>query len=153
MSDPITFDSATPRFSLPLLYTGQAQKELSVNESFFLTDALMHGAIEGEIATPPATPAAGQSWLVATGASGAWSGQSGKLACRQGGQWVFVQPTDGMTILNKMNGQIIRRVGGAWQAPTAPAQPSGGTVIDAQARDSINLLLQKLREAGIFATE
>jgi len=153
MSDPITFDSTTARFSLPLLYAGQAQKELYVNEGFFLTDALMHAAIESETPTPPATPVDGKSWLVATSATGAWTGQSGKLACRQGGQWIFVQPSDGMTILNKTTGQITRRVGGVWKAPTAPAQPSGGTVVDTQARDSINLLLQKLREAGIFATE
>lgn len=153
MSDPITFDSATPRFSLPLLYAGQSQKELFVNEGFFLADALMHGAIESELATPPTSPADGQSWLVAVGASGAWTGHSGKVACRQGGQWIFVQPTDGMAILNKATGQIMRRVGGVWKAPTAPAQPSGGTIVDSQARDSINLLLQKLRDAGIFATE
>ncbi len=153
MSDPITFDSATPRFSLPLLYAGQSQKELFVNEGFYLADALMHCAIESERASPPANPLDGQTWAVATGASGAWAGQSGKLACHQGGQWIFVLPADGMAILNKATGQNIRRVGGTWQAPTAPAQPSGGTVIDTQARESLNLLLQKLRDAGIFATE
>ena len=153
MSDPIAFDSSTPRFSLPLLYAGQAQTELFVNEGFFLADALIHGAIEIETATPPTTPADGQNWLIATGASGAWANQSGKLGCRQGGQWIFVLPSDGMAILNKATGQVIRRVGGTWKAPTAPVQPSGGTVVDSQARDSINLLLQKLRDAGIFATE
>ena len=28
MSDPVTFTSATPRHALPLLFSGQAQKEL-----------------------------------------------------------------------------------------------------------------------------
>ncbi len=153
MSDPIIFDSSTPRFSLPLLYAGQSQKELYVNEGFFLADALMHCAIESESATPPTSPVDGQSWLIATGASGVWAGEAGKLACRQGGHWILVQPTNGMAILNKATGQLIRRVGGVWKAPTAPAQPSGGTVVDSQARDSINLLLQKLRDAGIFPTE
>ena len=153
MSDPIIFDSSTPRFSLPLLYAGQSQKELYVNEGFFLADALMHCAIESESATPPTSPVDGQSWLIATGASGVWAGEAGKLACHQGGHWILVQPTNGMVILNKATGQLIRRVGGVWKAPTAPAQPSGGTVVDSQARDSINLLLQKLRDAGIFPTE
>ena len=121
-----------------------------VNERFFLADALIHGAIESETAPPPTTPANGQNRLIATGASGAWAGQSGKLSCRQGGQWIFVLPSDEMAILNKAAGQIIRRVGGRWKAPTAPVQPSGGTVVDSQARDSINLLLQKLRDAGIL---
>jgi hypothetical protein len=153
MSDPITFDATTPRFALPMLYAGQAQKELYVNEGFSITDALLHCAIESEAATPPTSPADGQNWLVGTGATGAWTGQSGKLACRQGGQWIYVQLRDGMRLISKSSGQDMRRLGGVWHAPAAPAQPTGGSVVDSQARESINLLLQRLRDAGIFPAE
>ena len=55
MSDPVLFESASPRFALPLLYSGQAQKEIFVNEAFSHVDALLHCSIEEEMASPPAS--------------------------------------------------------------------------------------------------
>lgn len=151
MSDPITFDTTTPRFHLPLLFAGQAQKEFFVNEGRHLTDALLHCAIESQTATPPATPSDGQAWLVAAGANGVWTGQGGNLACRQSGQWLFIVPRDGMRIVNKASGQDLRWLSGSWITPTVPAAPTGGTIIDSQARSAIADIVQRLREAGIFA--
>jgi hypothetical protein len=147
MSDPLIFDSATPRFVLPLLFAGQAQKEFTVNEALALTDALLHCAIEDEADDPPASPADGTAWLVGPSPSGAWAGQAGKLACRQLGNWLFVAPRDGFRALNRATGQEIRFVG-AWIAPTAPAAPSGGTTVDAQARAALWDLIDRLVEAG-----
>ena len=151
MSDPITFDTATPRFHLPLLFAGQAQKEFFVNEGRHLTDALLHCAIESQTAVPPSTPSDGQAWLVAAGASGVWTGQAGNLACRQSGQWLFIAPRDGMRIVNKTSGQDMRWLSGSWITPAVPAAPTDGATIDSQARAAITELVQKLRDAGIFA--
>ena len=147
MPDPL-FDSRTTRLELPLLFAGQAQKEGFVNEITARIDALLHGAIEGEQAAPPAAPADGQMWLVAAGASGAWLGQSGKLAARQAGNWLFTVPHDGIKLLNRATGQEIRYSGG-WKAAARPAAPSGGTVIDSQARSAIAAILTALTSAGI----
>src|SRR4051794_1231339 len=114
MSDPL-FVSRTARFDLPLLFAGQTQKEGFVNETSARIDALLHGAIEGEQAAPPTSPSDGQAWLVAPGASGDWSGQSGKIAARQGGNWLFAVPRDGMKLLNRTSGQEIRYAG-TWKA-------------------------------------
>ena len=149
MPDPITFDSTSPRFALPLLFAGQAQKEAFVNEAHARADALLHCAIEGEAAAPPVTPVEGTNWLVAASPTGAWAGQAGKIACRQAGNWLFVDPRDGMVLLNRANGQQ-RRYFASWLAPTVPAAPIGGSTIDAEARTAIAALVAALRTAGVF---
>ena len=150
MMTALTLASATPRFDLPLLYAAQAQKEVAANESFSLTDALLHCAIEGTAATPPASPVNGTNWLVAASATGAWAGQDGNIACQQNGNWIFVAPRDGMLVLNRSNGQLQRFYSG-WRAPSTPAAPTGGSVGDDVARGTINALITALKSAGIFS--
>jgi Protein of unknown function (DUF2793) len=131
------------------MLAGQAQKEGFVNETSARIDALLHGAIEGEAATPPATPAEGQCWLVGPGPAGDWAGQAGKIAARQAGNWLFFAPRDGMKLLNRATGQE-QRYSGAWQVATRPAAPSGGTTVDAEARGAIAAILASLTTAGII---
>jgi hypothetical protein len=150
MPDPL-YDSRTARFDFPLLFAGQAQKEGFVNETTARLDALLHGAIEGEQAAPPSAPADGQVWLVASGASGDWLDQAGKIAARQAGNWLFASPRDGMKLLNRDTGQEIRYSGG-WKAAARPALASGGTVVDAEARAAMTAILAALTIAGIVPT-
>ncbi|MCJ2178687.1 DUF2793 domain-containing protein [Novosphingobium album (ex Hu et al. 2023)] len=149
MSDPVVFESASPRFALPLLYSGQAQKETFVNEAFATADALLHCSIEGETATPPASPEDGQNWLVAAGASGEWEGLDQTLACRQAGNWLFVTPRDGMRVFDISSGQE-RLYFGSWKKASLVAEPAGGTTVDVEARAALSELIVALRAAGIF---
>lgn len=149
MPDPIAFDTLSPRFALPLLWAGQAQKEYFVNEAHAIADALLHCAIEGVASAPPATSVEGENWLVGASPSGAWSGQAGKLACRQAGNWLFVAPRDGMRVLNRASGQE-QRFSGSWIAPARPAGPSGGITVDAEARAAIEAILDCLESAGLI---
>lgn len=150
MTDPVTFPSATPRLALPLLYSGQAQKEVTVNEALALADLLLHGAIEGELAVPPTTPTAGQLWLVGASPQGAWAGHTGRLAGWTDGGWRFVAPRPGMHILDR-SAAAFRLYDGQWRTFQKPALPQGGTVIDVQARATIASLVAVLATAGIFA--
>jgi len=150
MTDPIVFETATPRFGLPLLFAGQAQKEAFVNEAHAIADGLLHCAISGEASAPPAIPQDGTAWLVGAAATGDWTGQDGRIALRQSGNWLFVDPRDGMRVLDNSTGQELRYRSG-WQAPVAPAEPSGGSVVDIEARLAIVALVQALRIAGVFA--
>lgn len=149
MTDPISFPSATPRFAIPLLFAGQSQKEFSVNEAHALADALLHAACEGEAASPPGTPIEGEAWLVASGATGDWAGEDGKLACRQMGNWLMTAPSDGMRLFDRSTGQMLLYRGG-WQRPATPSLPSGGGVIDTEARTAIADLITALADAGVL---
>ena len=149
MSDPL-FDSASARFALPFLFAGQAQKEGHVNESLARIDALLHPAIEDELAAPPASPGEGLCWLVGPSATGSWAGHSAALASFTGGNWLFVAPRDGMRVLNRASGQEMRFFG-SWQRASRPAAPSGGTVIDSEARTALTALIAALTTAGILS--
>ena len=148
MSDPLVFTARSARFDLPFLFAAQAQKETGVNEGFARIDALMAPAIEGEAASPPASPAEGECWLVAQSPQGAWVGHEGALAFFCAGTWMFASPTAGMTVFDKPSGAIRRWING-WQHLDLPAAPSGGATIDAEARAAIALLIDGLRAAGI----
>jgi len=150
MTDTISFDTATPRFALPLLFAGQAQKEFYVNEAHALVDALLHCVVEGTANTPPAAAVDGTAWLVGSAPTDAWAGQAGAIAARQSGTWLFVAPRDGLRVLNRLTGQDMRFHGG-WQNPVRPAQPAGGTTVDNEARVAISQLLSALSMAGIFS--
>lgn len=134
------------------MLAGQAQKEIFVNEGLARLDALLHCAIEALAATPPTTPQDGQCWLVANGATGAWSGHVGEIACFQQGQWLFQPPRDGLRLFNRASGQEVF-FAGTWKTPAKPALPSGGTVIDSQARATITDLIDSLVTAGLLPTQ
>lgn len=149
MSDPVNFDSATPRFSLPLLYAGQAQKEAFVNEALALADSLLHCTVEGEATSPPASPEDGETWLIAAGATGDWAGRDEALACRHAGGWTYVEPRDGMRIFDRASGQEQFYLG-SWRKAADPGEPLGGTIVDGEARATIGALIAGLRALGIF---
>lgn len=151
MSDPLALDGATARLAMPLLFTGQAQKEVFVNQALATLDGVCHCAIEGERAVPPPASVDGTAWLVAAAPDGEWAGMAGRIALRQAGQWLFVSACDGMQVLDRSRGQILHRIGGAWQGPRAPDAASGGTVIDVEARRALNALVASLQQWGVFA--
>lgn len=149
MTDMLTFASTTPRLGLPMLFTGQAQKEAYVNEAHSLIDAVTQCAVEGSASVPPASPVNGTNWLIAAGATGDWAGQDGKIGCYQSGNWMFVAPFDGLSIFNRSTHQFIH-YSGSWCTPASVIAPSGGSTIDTQARTTLANLISTLQTAGIL---
>jgi len=150
MSDIIAFEAQTPRMALPLLYPGQAQKEVFVNEALVRIDALLHARIEAVASTPPATPADGQCWIVGAGPTGDWTGRSDQIACRAAGNWIFLTPREGMSVAVGNAGRILRYQAGAWVSQAAVAAPVGGSNVDSEARAAISALIARLIGAGIL---
>lgn len=142
---------ATPRFALPLLAVSQAQKEVTHNEALTLLDALVHLAVEaGPLATPPASPAAGQSWIVGAGPTGAWAGKDHAIAIWTAGGWRFAAPREGMAVVRLTDRARLRFVDGAWTPPPAIDAPTGGSTIDSEARSAISMLLVHLAAQGLL---
>lgn len=161
---------STPRFELPFILPGQAQKELYHNEALARVDALLHSAVEGSpLAQPPAQPQEGQCWIVTAGAAGAWSGKDHQLAAWTGGGWRFVAPQAGMRLWNKSAGYWVHWNGASWSNGELPAErllvngqqvvaarqpailnPSGGTTIDAEARAALGQIIATLMSHGLI---
>ncbi|WP_228242678.1 DUF2793 domain-containing protein [Porphyrobacter sp. GA68] len=149
MNTPLSLSGTTAKFDLPLLYPGQAQKEFFLNEALARLDIVTQPAVLGQRSEPPATPARGDCWLVATGGVGLFSGQDDNIASHDGNQWTFVRPHDGMVLYDSAAG-ALRRYKDGWSTPVAIAAPSGGDVVDVQARTAIVALLQALAGLSVI---
>jgi hypothetical protein len=88
--------AATTQLNLPYIEAAQAQKHVTHNDALRILDALvMLAALDRDLASPPSSPADGDRYLVASGASGAWTGKDGKIAAWQDGAWAFFAPQEG----------------------------------------------------------
>ncbi len=166
----MTYTSA--RLALPLLQAGQAQKEFIHNEALTAIEALVQPVAQtlGDDA-PPSSPATGQCWIVGSTPSGEWAGQAGALAMWSEGGWRFTPAFEGMTVWIASAKLTARHIAGAWQlgAESAAslmiggtqvvgpqqsmiAPPSGGTLIDTEARAAITAIILTLRTHGLIAT-
>ena len=163
---------STERLGLLLVQPGQAAKEATVNESFVALDLLVCGAVE-ELPrnAPPASPTAGQCWIVGTSPTGAWTGKAGHFAGYTAGGWRLIAPAEGMVLLVRSTGTFATYCSGAWSIgeiratalriggqqvvgtqQAAISSPSGGSTVDAEARSAIVAILAALRTHGIIAT-
>ena len=142
-------DNATKRHSLPNLYVGQAQKELTHNEALARIDALLHPVVEAKLATPPAgltDSSDGLCWLVSSSATGQWVGRSGQVARWSAGSWRYLEPVSGMTIWLASGNKRLFYIAGAWVEPSVINSPVGGAIIDIEARAAVTAILDHLRQ-------
>ena len=162
--------TATARLGLPLIATGQAQKELTHNAAIHGLDRLVHLCVASRaLSEPPELPAPGALWIVGEGASGAWAGHTGVLAHWEGA-WTLAAAAEGMLCWIADEGIVAVFDGDAWNAalpvaglriggavmltesPIAIDIPEGGSVIDIEARATLATLLTYLREQGLLTS-
>ena len=106
----------TPYLGLPYIAQGQAQKEIAHNEALNLLDAVVQLAVKGRTTVnPPASPAEGDRWIIPSGATGAWAGQTNKIALWKDGFWRFFTPRDGWLAFVQDEGTVVYAAGG-WQS-------------------------------------
>ena len=108
-------------------------------------------------------------WIVAVGAGGAWAGRDNNLAMWTSSGWRFVAPAAGMRVWDEAAGAEWRWMGTAWTdgalhgsglfvggeqvvsgRQAAIASPSGGTIIDAEARAALDQVIVALKTHGLI---
>jgi len=149
MASPIAFPSTTTRLSLPLLFAGQAQKEPFINHAFSAIDALLTGVVDNSLVSPPSSASEGACYRILENATGEWLGHDDEIAIFIGGAWAFVAPHNGLTIFDK-NARTSLYFAESWVSATEPSAPTGGSVIDSEARAALAALIEALKTAGIF---
>lgn len=109
--------SETTKLRLPFLAASQAQKHVTHNEALLMLDALLHlEVLDQHLSAPPSTPAEGDRYIVATGASGEWAGESGNIAAWQDGVWRFYEPQIGWRVFVRDEGALYVRTAEGWSA-------------------------------------
>ena len=161
----------TDRYALPLLQVAQAQKEVTHNEAVAGIDVLLHLSVEtATLGVPPASPTVGQAWIVAPGAAGTWAGHAGEVASFGSAGWRFIVPREGCVAWLRDLQHFAVRTGTGWRddgwpaagirigarlalgvTPVAVGLPTGGTIVDLEARTAITVLVTALRSQGVVA--
>jgi hypothetical protein len=162
-------DDLTTRLELPLLFAGQALKELFHNQALARLDVLVQPvALSADLTAPPPSPAPGETWIVADSAGGDWAGHGGEIASWANG-WLFVRPLAGWQIYVADRQCCMRFDGHEWAAAAvrpdgfyvagarvvgtqqaAIATPAGGANADLEARVAISDILAAMRAHGLI---
>ncbi|MFC3309568.1 DUF2793 domain-containing protein [Blastomonas aquatica] len=133
------------------MLAAQAQKEITHNEALALIDALLSGCTESKVSDPATLDLAeGRVWIVDEAPVGAWAGRAGTIAVFTAGGWRFVTPVAGMRMYDRDRAIVRIFDGGAWRGATSAAEPTGGTVIDLEARNALSAVLMALRQFGLL---
>lgn len=96
----------TPNLSLPELAASQSQPHVTVNAALRRIDAAVNLSVLAISGTPPGSPADGDRYIVAVGATGAWAGEDHHIAAYIGTAWKFLIPEDGWLAFNRDDGQF-----------------------------------------------
>lgn len=103
---------------LPLMQQTQSSRYLTYNELAWALNVLQTGVLDRDLSTPPGSPTEGDAYIVASGGTGAWSGEDDSIAFYFGGIWNFLEPEigQGNGIYVQDEGVRVR-----WDAEASPA--------------------------------
>ncbi len=102
---------------IPYLAAAQAQKHVTHNEALRRLDTVVQlSVIDSSLADPPAGPAEGDRYIVATSATGDWSGEDGNVAAFIDGGWQFLVPDTGWLAYDATAATLLVREASGWEA-------------------------------------
>ncbi len=106
--------TTTDHLGITLVDQSQSQKEVTVNTALVMLDALLNtGVIDKDLTAPPGSPASGDVYIAATGATGAWTGKDNQIAWYNQ-TWKFIVPTEGLTFWVRDEDKLYSWSGTAW---------------------------------------
>jgi hypothetical protein len=105
----------TPHLGLPTIEAAQAQKHVTHNEALRVLDTLvMLAVLDRDLSAPPSSPAEGDRYIVKTTGTGAFAGNSNKIAHFADGGWSFYSPQAGWVCYLIDDGTLVAWNGTAW---------------------------------------
>ncbi|SIR08046.1 Protein of unknown function [Paracoccus thiocyanatus] len=105
----------TAHLALPFIMAAQAQKHITHNEALQLLDGIVQLAVlDRDRAAPPASPAEGDRYIPASGATGAWAGWDGSIAYWIDGAWMRILPAPGWLAWIEAEAQLVVWTGSTW---------------------------------------
>ncbi len=109
--------------------------------------------ISMSMATPPANPAVGDTYVIAADPTGSWVGQSGKIAEYTVAGWAIIDPPDGHGI-GLPDGKQYIRIGGVYvlRGKVARAVTSAGIAFAEANHEQLAEAMARYASAGVFYT-
>lgn len=112
---------STTNLLLPYLMAAQAQKHVTHNEALRLLDGLVQLSVKSRgLTAPPASPADGDRYIVASGATRGWAGWDLNVALWADGAWLRLPPREGWRAWVEDEAVLLVRNGTGWE-PVIPA--------------------------------
>jgi uncharacterized protein DUF2793 len=100
---------------LPFIAAAQAQKHVTHNAAILALDTMVQlSVLDRDLTAPPTAPLAGDRYIVAGGATGAWENKDWQIAAWQDGAWVFYPATTGWLAWVEDEELLSAWDGGAW---------------------------------------
>lgn len=147
---------ATTNLLLPFILAAQSQKHVTHNEALRALDGLVQMAVlDKDLTAPPGSPADGDAYIVAAGASGEWAGWDGDVALRTDGAWLRLVARVGWRAWVADEGAVYVRLAAGWVATVRSAAwdlavaPQGAAVGVAVQEELLSGLSGATRDSSI----
>lgn len=115
----------TTHLLLPYILAAQAQKHVTHNEALRFLDAMVQlSVLDRDLTAPPATPADGDRYIVASGATGLWAGWDLNVTTWVDGVWMRLVPRPGWLAWIADEATFFVWNGSAWQSVGVPQDVS-----------------------------
>jgi hypothetical protein len=137
---------STELLALDEIIQSQATKEITHNTALRQIEGRTVRALDKDLTTPPGSPAAGDTYIIPSGAIGIWSGKTNQIAHFYGGAWTYWAPIEGIRLwLNDEDTEYVFD-GTSWVIyPTVgllSKSVAGGTDVTLTALETRNEILE-----------